>query len=214
MEPIHDERGRQVAVGPILIRDDMNQVATVDTLWTYQRASAELEETVLPLEIWDGELIMAPAPGFNHQILVLRLAEALTGYVRRHRLGVVVAAPMDFVLEPTLVLQPDVSFISRARQHIIKNHILGAPDLAMEVISPDRRKRDYNDKKNRYAEHGAREYWMVDPRLKHIEIWALHAGAYELAGRFVEKQQAASKLLPGFKVNVSKFSATASARRR
>jgi len=181
----------------------MSQVAIIERPWTYERACAELEETNQPIEIWDGELIMSPAPSFFHQVIVARVEEALRRWVKNRRLGVVASAPLDVVLAPQRVVQPDVVFISKARLTIVKQHIGGAPDLAVEVVSPDRRKRDYKLKKERYEEYGVREYWIVDPQEERIEVWWLNAeGCYELYGRFTPKQHAGSKLLPGFKLAV------------
>jgi len=181
----------------------MSQAATIECSWTYERACAELEETNQPIEIWDGELIMSPAPSFFHQVIVSRVEEALRRWVKNRRLGVVVSAPLDVVLAPERVVQPDIVFISKRRLGIVKQHIAGAPDLVVEVVSPERRKRDYKLKKDRYEEYGVREYWIVDPQDNHIEVWWLNAeGFYELSGRFCTKQFASSKLLTGFKLSV------------
>jgi len=184
----------------------MNQAITIERPWTYERACAELEETNRPTEIWDGEMIMSPAPSFFHQVIVGRVEEALRHWVKARRLGVVASSPLDVVLAPELVVQPDIVFISKVRLGIIKQHISGAPDLAVEVVSPERRKRDYKLKKERYEQYGVREYWIVDPQEKLMEIWWLNEdGFYELTGRFTGKQHATSKLLPGFKLSVDQI---------
>jgi Uma2 family endonuclease len=176
---------------------------TMERPWTYERGCSKLEETNQPTEIWDGEIIMSPAPSFFHQVIVGCIEEALRHWVKTRRLGVVAGAPLDVVLAPDLTVQPDVIFISKARLGIVKQHINGAPDLTVEVVSPERRKRDYKLKKERYEQYGVREYWIVDPQEKRIEIWWLNEeGFYELFGRFTSKQSAASKLLPGFKLSL------------
>ena len=172
--------------------------------WTYERLCAELEETNQPCELWHGRLIMSPAPTPFHQLVALRLQDALYRWVDRRKLGVVLGAPSDVVLAPDLALQPDVLFIAKARQNIIKTHIYGAPDLVMEVVSPDRPRRDYKDKKEQYEAHGVKEYWIVDPDRQRIEVWTLRADFYQLAGVYMGKQQALSVLLPGFSVRVDR----------
>ena len=174
-------------------------------LWTYERMCAELEETNQPCELWHGRLIMSPAPTPFHQLVVLRLQDALYRWVDRRKLGVVLGAPSDVVLTPDLALQPDVVFIAKARQSIIKTHIYGAPDLVMEVVSPDRPRRDYKDKKEHYEAHGVKEYWIVDPERKRIEVWMLQGDFYQLSGAYSGKQLAASVLLPGFSVRVDRI---------
>jgi Uma2 family endonuclease len=173
--------------------------------WTYERLCAELEETNQPCELWHGHLIMSPAPTPFHQLVALRLQDALYRWVGRRKLGVVLGAPSDVVLAPDLALQPDVLFIARARQSIIKTHIYGAPDLVMEVVSPDRPRRDYKDKKEQYEAHGVKEYWIVDPGRKRIEVWSLQADFYQLAGAYSARQLAASALLSGFSVRVERI---------
>jgi Uma2 family endonuclease len=183
----------------------VSQILTEERLWTYEEACAELEESNRSVELWDGHLVMSPTPTFFHQIIVSRVEEQLRNWVREHRLGIVVASPLDVVLAPDRVVQPDVMFISKKRSNIIKNHIHGAPDLVVEVVSPDRRKRDYKDKKDLYEAHGVCEYWIVDPQLKHIEIWWMNEDYYELLGRFTGKQFAPSQLLTGLKVRVDQI---------
>src|SRR5207245_10165663 len=83
--------------------------------WTYGELRAEMEETNRPHELWDGELIMPPAPSPFHQSVVHLLAERLRRWVARHKLGFVFQAPLDVVLAEDLVFQPDILFIARAR---------------------------------------------------------------------------------------------------
>ena len=177
--------------------------------WTYEELCAEWEETNQPSELLDGHLIMAPAPTPFHQLIAQRLEEALRRWVNRRRLGVVFHSPVDVVLARDVALQPDILFIAKQRREIIKDYIAGAPDLVMEVVSPDRPRRDYKDKKEKYEAHGVREYWIVDPRRKKIEVWTLTTDFYELAGAFSPGEYAASGLLPGFKIRVDDIFAVA-----
>ena len=174
--------------------------------WTYAKARAQLPETNLPTEIWDGHLVMAPAPIPSHQIISSRIEDALRRWVSRRRLGLVLYAPVDVVLTPKLVYQPDVFFISKQRLHLITDRIQGAPDLVVEIVSSGRRKHDYKDKKDNYEAHGVKEYWIIDPDKEHIEVWWLNEEKFfELLGRCSGKEQAASKILPGFKVGVDRI---------
>src|SRR5438067_13440808 len=170
--------------------------------WTYAQLSAEMAETNHPHEIWHGQLIMPPSPSPFHQSVSQRLEEPLRRWVDRHRLGFVFHAPLDVVLAPDLTLQPDVLFITKARRAIIKRYIDGAPDLVMEVVSPDRPRRDYKDKKDHYEAHGVREYWIVDPQRERIEVWTLLDDFYQLAGAYSGRQIVASVLLPDFKLRM------------
>ncbi len=173
--------------------------------WTYAEMCAELEETNLPVELWDGELIMSPAPKPSHQTVVFALARRLAEFVEGQLLGRVFISPLDVVLGPRQVVQPDVFFIARERMGTIGDHITGAPDLAAEVISPGSRRRDRVDKKALYEQFGVKEYWLLDPDTSAIEVFVLVKGAYQLHCRVVEAESAHSKLLKGFKVSFNEL---------
>ncbi len=164
---------------------------------------AELDESNLPTELWDGELIMSPSPSFFHQLIVDRFHDALKAHVRPRRLGTTAAAPLDMVLTNTRVTQPDVVFISNARQHIIQTRLMGAADLVCEVISPTSRRRDRIDKRDLYEQHGVKEYWMIDPEAGTVEVLHLASGEYQLVGRWQAGETAESRLLKGLRVKVA-----------
>jgi Uma2 family endonuclease len=167
-------------------------------VWTYDEMVAELPETNQPVELWNGEIIMSPAPHPHHQEIVLNFAQTLKEFVTPEKLGKVYVSPLDVVLTQRRVVQPDVLFISKARLEIVKNYIDGVPDLAMEVISEASWQRDRIEKKALYEQSGLPEYWIVDPDSETIEVFALIKGVYQLHRRAVGAQTAKSKLLPGF----------------
>jgi len=171
-------------------------------LWTYDELTAELPESNLPTELWDGELTVAPAPSFQHQEISLRFYKLLDAWVGRKRCGKVVAAPVDMVLTSRRSVQPDVLFVSTEQLGIIKENVRGAADLVAEVLSPGTRRRDRFDKRDLYEQHGIREYWIIDPEAQTVEVLSLEAGEYKLAGRWRERETARSRLLEGFAVPV------------
>jgi Uma2 family endonuclease len=175
--------------------------AKAKRLWTYAEMVAELPETNLPVELWNGEIIVSPAPHPNHQLIVGSFYKILDEYIERQKLGQVFVSPVDVVLTPRRVVQPDVLFISKARLGIVKNCIDGVPDLAMEVISEHSWQRDRIEKKALYEPAGLPEYWIVDPDSETIEVFALAAGVYQLHSRANRSQKAKSKLLPGFGIS-------------
>jgi len=146
---------------------------------------------------------MSPAPSFFHQEVVDRFHDFLKAWVRKHRLGKTGIAPIDMVLTEHRATQPDVVYISNARLAIIKHTLEGPADLVAEVISPESRKRDRIDKKDLYEQHGVREYWLIDPEARTVEILHLESGMYRLAGRWHPGERASSQLLKGFEVPVS-----------
>jgi Uma2 family endonuclease len=177
--------------------------SSVDRRWTFEEMVAELEESNLPTELWDGELIMSPAPSFFHQEIVARFYELLTAWVRKHKLGKTGIAPLDMVLTNTRATQPDVVFISNERLDIIKTRLMDAADLVAEVISPNSRRRDRIDKRDLYEQHGVKEYWLIDPEALTVEVLHLVQGEFQLVGRWRPGESAESRLLKGFRVKVS-----------
>ena len=172
-------------------------------LYTYDELCLIMEESNQPHELWDGELIMAPAPFWNHQQISFRVGMALFSWVNKHELGEVAMAPIDMVLSPHQLVQPDVVFISKNRLHIVQGTIRGAADLVVEVISPGGRQRDRIDKKDLYEQHGIKEYWIIDPESQSVDVYHLEESRqYALSGRFLKNETAASRLLEGFQLNV------------
>jgi len=163
--------------------------------YTYDELVAEMPQTNQPHELWDGELIMAPAPFFFHQKLTLRFYRKLDDWVAARELGEVVAAPIDMVLSPHRAVQPDVAFIARERLGIIQGAIMGPADLVAEVISLGGRNRDRIEKRDLYEQYGVKEPETV-------EVLSLVNSRYELTRRSGRGQAAASQLLPGFQVEL------------
>jgi Uma2 family endonuclease len=169
-------------------------------LWTYDEMVAELPETNQPVELWNGEIIMSPAPHPDHQTIVLNFAVALREFVAAGKSGKVFVSPLDVVLTPRRVVQPDILFIAKNRLGMIGSHIDGAPDLVMEVISVGSWQRDRIEKKALYEQAGVTEYWIIDPDAATIEVFALVKGIYQLHSKSMGKDTAKSKLLAGFKI--------------
>lgn len=143
---------------------------------------------------------MHPTPAPKHQSVVFRLGRALDDFISARKLGMVFLAPIDVVLAPSRVVQPDIIFVSAANKRIIENAIYGVPDLIVEVVSPGSWRRDRVDKRSLYEQFGVKEYWIVDPEAHTIEVWSLKQGMYRSQGRFGEGDVARSELLKGFKV--------------
>ena len=173
--------------------------------YTYEQLVAELPETNQPCELWDGELIMSPAPSFYHQEIVVRFWHRLYDWVSKRGLGKVVTGPVDMVLSPHRVTQPDVVFISQERLGIVTKAINGPVDLAAEVISLGGRNRDRIDKRDLYEQYGVKEYWLIDPEARTVEVLHLENDRYQLFTRATPGQAAASKLLNGFDVLVTEL---------
>ena len=171
-------------------------------LYTYDELVAELPETNQPCELWEGELIMSPAPSFYHQKMALRFYKALDAWVTAQRSGEVIASPIDMVLSPHRTVQPDVAFIAKERLAIIQDVIRGPADLVAEVVSLGGRNRDRIEKRDLYEQHGIKEYWIIDPEPETVDLLSLVNSRYELVTRGGPGQAVASRLLPGFEISV------------
>src|ERR1700744_1622027 len=122
-------------------------------------------------EIYAGRLIpMAPSPNTYHQRLVMRLSRLLDGFVESHQLGEVFVAPYDVVMAEDNTAQPDLLFIAKENAGIVQNWVFGAPDLVVEILSPSSIRRDRYEKQEQYARFGVKEYWIVDPANRSLEI--------------------------------------------
>ncbi len=170
--------------------------------YTYDELVAVMPESTQPSELREGRLIMSPAPSFQHQRIVMRLARLLDQWVVQHDLGEIVTSPIDMVLAPGQAVQPDIVFIAKQRLGIIQRVIIGPGDWVAEVISPGGKTRDRIEKRDLYEQYGIKEYWIIDPDSGTIDVLFLAAGRYDLVMRVGPGETAKSRLLPAFSVAV------------
>lgn len=115
-------------------------------------------------ELVDGEIRVSPA-GYRHGLVSVRLIVKLWTFVAEHGLGDVLESNTGFRLPGGNVRCPDVSFVSAARVPAGQPQGFAelAPDLAVEVLSPEDRHRDVLDKVGEYLGAGVRLVWVIDP---------------------------------------------------
>jgi Uma2 family endonuclease len=123
------------------------------------------------LELIEGMLIEMPPSSPLNAVIAARILAFLFNFVEEHGLGYVSGADGGYTLSPATVLIPDVAFIAKERAPAIPKQFSGAPDLAVEVISPSETPRKINDKTSLYLNHGARMVWNVYPDDTIVEIW-------------------------------------------
>jgi Uma2 family endonuclease len=137
----------------------------------------------------------------RHQIVSSRLELALDRYIGPRGLGFVFHAPIAVILGPHRQVQPDVLFISRERNKLITSkEITGAPDLAVEIVSPSSKKTDRSLKSTAYADSGISWYWIVDPDDRTVEEYRLESGKYHLVRSWNKTDVFEPKLFPGLTV--------------
>ena len=155
-------------------------------------------------EMIDGELLTTPAHSPKHQRILGNLFSELRTHVEANDLGEVFISPIDVVFEEHLVLEPDILFVARERQHIVgEEAIHGAPDLVVEILSPSSFYHDLRRKLRIYAEFGVREYWIADPEKQTLDLYGTAANELQLARQFSCQETFESPLLPGFRLAVS-----------
>lgn len=154
-------------------------------------------------EICNGELRMVPAPSTDHQDISRNLGFLVWEFVKEKGLGKVFFAPIDVVFDDDEVYQPDIVFIKGERRNIIKkNAIHGVPDLAVEIMSPSSIFYDTVEKKEVYRKYGVKEYWLVFPDEKGIEVLTLEKQGYLEFCKARKKGMVKSKMLEGFEVDL------------
>jgi Uma2 family endonuclease len=133
------------------------------------------------MELVYGLLRAAESPTVRHQQAVLRLAIALDKHVTSKGIGRVFVAPLDVVLDyqRALIVQPDVFFVSNNRDSIIGDHVHGAPDLVIEVLSPFPRIGRTDERVQWFVQYGVRECWLVHQDQRSVKVIEATAASYE-----------------------------------
>lgn len=148
-------------------------------------------------EIFEGELIVTPAPSSLHQIVSDNILYVIKQYEKRTQTGKAISAPIDVYFDDETVIQPDVLFILSNRLDIIEEkRIRGAPDLIVEVLSKSTAERDRGYKLRRYFAEGVQEYWIVDPDERTIELYTGSPKGFSLWKKFNERENFSSVLIP------------------
>lgn len=152
-------------------------------------------------EIIEGEILVSRAPSLAHQRVSRNLLVIINDYLVRQPIGEVLATPGVMFSELSGVI-PDVIFISNERRAEIAagERVTGAPDLVIEILSPgaENARRDRVAKRQLYGRYEVKEYWVVDPDARGVEIFRAQAGTLAATGSFSDEAQITSPLLPDF----------------
>jgi Uma2 family endonuclease len=134
-------------------------------------------------ELIDGVAYdMSPAPSSKHQRISRILSTKIDNFLLDKKCELFIA-PFDVLLpifpiedenKINTVVQPDISVICDSTK-IVERGCLGAPDLIIEILSPSTSKKDLNEKFQLYENFGIKEYWVVDPGNKFIQVFHLQS---------------------------------------
>ncbi|MGI9951819.1 Uma2 family endonuclease [Moorellaceae bacterium AZ2] len=176
--------------------------AATDKVYTYTDYR-QLPEGA-PYQLIGGKLVLTPSPAPYHQIISVKLEFKMIAHVTSKDLGIVLHAPLDVYLEETETYQPDIIFIAQGRMDIIKeDKIEGAPDLVVEILSPSTAYYDLRHKYRVYEKSGVKEYWVVDPMEKSIQLFILGEGKFKLDQEIQVRGTIHSRVIEGFAVDAA-----------
>ena len=150
-----------------------------------------------------GEIFEMTSPSLYHQEILLNIISEFRHSLLKNKIGKVFVAPLDVYFSDTEVYQPDILILlNESFSKMKENKIEGAPDLVVEVLSPSTAYYDLKHKKSIYEKQGVKEYWIVDPIDKTLEIFELQNGKFISIGELSKNEIAKSKLISGMEVGL------------
>ena len=174
-------------------------------VWTEAELEALPNEGYLH-EVVNGRLIMSPKNNFFHERICMRLSSAMNAFVNERRLGVVLGSSAGFWMSNRNCRAPDISFVPKARMDALgfkpssRTFFPGAPDLAIEVLSPSNTPTEIQERLEDFFSSGAQLAWIIHPEEAFVEV--CHSPTKRQifgAGAILDGE----KLLPGFRYPIA-----------
>jgi Uma2 family endonuclease len=161
-------------------------------------------ERVTPHELIYGVMRVQDAPLVPHQRALLKFVVALQTHLECTSAGELFIAPVDVVLdlERALVVQPDAAVVTTHRAAIVQDRIYGAPDIALEVLSPHPRIGQLDERLRWFASYGVREVWIYRQPERALDVLTCDEGLIRSHATFT-RGPIASAVLPGFTPTVA-----------
>lgn len=155
----------------------------------------------------DGEVVLSAPVNIEHARTFLFLLEVFAQFIRHGRFGELLAEPMQVRLgDPARRRSPDLFFVAAHCKEIIREICVdGAPDLIVEIVSPESVARDWREKYVEYEATGVREYWIVDPIHQRLEAYSLDLDEKRYAPIPERDGSVGSKVLAGFAIDPGWF---------
>jgi Uma2 family endonuclease len=156
-------------------------------------------------ELYDGDVIVKDAPLTVHQAIIVELVLQIGGYLKGKK-GKVFPAPFGVRLykkkdrSDDTVFEPDIVVICDHGK-IDEHGCNGPPDFVIEIISPSSARYDRIYKLRKYEKAGVREYWIVDPETKSVQVFILENGRF-LASGYDETEKAPVTVLSGCEIDL------------
>ena len=152
---------------------------------------------------------MRPAPRVMHQVIVGNLFRFVSNHLHKKTCKVYIS-PIDVVLpiankkrdKATTVIQPDLVVICDT-PIVEEKAIFGVPDFLVEVLSPHTSKKDLQLKYDVYEEAGVKEYWIIYPNDRIIEMFILDNGKYKRAKAYTEDDVISPVTIPDLEIVIA-----------
>ena len=159
-------------------------------------------------EYFDGEVVCLESPSVEHQRVLLNIAAEFRNYFRGKSCEVFIS-PLDVWLtneEKTakVKVQPDLIVITD-KSGLKENEYTGLSTLIVEVISISNQSHDRIRKYNTYMEFGIKEYWIINPKLKTIEVYILEEDEYKQAAIYKGDDCAVSQTFKELKIHLNEI---------
>jgi len=173
---------------------------TVDTRLFTADELLRLPDDGFRYELVEGELKTMSPSGAEHSRIAVLIARSLANHVLEHGLGAVYGADGGFLLgrDPDTMRSPDVAFVCTARYVRTEHFFPGAPDLAVEVISPSDLASEVSFKTAQYLRAGTRAVAVVDSA-KRI-VYVHRAAGNDVHTTIVEDVLEVGDVVPGWKM--------------
>ena len=182
-------------------------MSTTSTALMTAEELMELPDDGFRYELINGELEKMPPPGHPHGRIAFRLSVFLGQFILDHGLGEGFAPETGFKLtsNPDTVLAPDFSFVTNKHfreKRDTEGYWPGAPDLAVEVLSPSDRSGKVKQKISRWFSFGTKQVWIVDPKHSTVAVYRSESDITTFSGSdYLEAQD----LFPGFRLSLEKI---------
>ena len=156
------------------------------------------------VELVRGEVVREPPAGYHHGRIAIPVAHAILNYLEKNNIGFVMGADTGFVLsrDPDTVRAPDMAYVSSeraAQQKRKEGFFVGAPDLAVEVVSPDDTAGEVEGKVLDYLQAGSKLVWVIHPKTETVTVYRPSGEVKVLT---INDTLKGGDVLPGFELAV------------